>query len=179
MKPVKVILKRQIYELVYTVGAAIGIQDEFGDCDTMIAAIDNANSALRVDAVCRAAAIMIEQGELVRRYMGHQPQPILSRFDIASRATEEEMITLRMAIPVAISAGIHRELENEPAEIDLGLQELNEEKGDHFAPAYFYRMGAVNGLTKKETLLSTPGELLDLWSLYAKAHGIRQNTDMD
>lgn len=32
-------------------------------------------------------------------------------------------------------------------------------------------MGTTSGLSKKESLLSTPGELGDLWELYLRAHG--------
>lgn len=38
--------------------------------------------------------------------------------------------------------------------------------------AHYIRMGTASGLTKKETLLSTPGEVADLWALYLRAHGI-------
>lgn len=179
MKPVYVTVKRQVYELAYTVGAAIKIQDEFGSCDAMFDAIEDAGGLPGINAICRAAAILMEQGELVRRHMGYAPQPILSRFDVALCATNQDIEALKNAIPTAVIVGLYRDLEDETEEVDLGLQELNEEKGSHFAPAYFYRMGALNGFTKKETLLSTPGELGDLWSLYAKAHGIKKNTDMD
>lgn len=34
-------------------------------------------------------------------------------------------------------------------------------------------MGAACGLSKRETLLSAPGEVGDLWELYLRAHGVR------
>lgn len=179
MTPVIVTVRRQPCELVYTVGAAIKIQDAFGSSQEMLSDIGGAGGVQGAAAVCRAAAILAEQGEFVRRYMGHEPRPILSASDIASRASKQELETLRIAIPATVSTGLLRELEDETEEIDLGLQELNEEKSSRIAPALFYRIGAVNGFTKKETLLSTPGELGDMWSLYAKAHGIKRKTDMD
>ena len=179
MTPVKATIRRRPYELVYTVGAAIGIQDAFGSSEEMLSAVGDAGSVPGAAAVCRAAAILMEQGELIRRYMGHEPNAILSASYIAAHASNRELEALRIAIPAAVSIGLLRELEDETEEIDLGLQELNEEKGSRIAPALFYRMGAVNGFTKKETLLSTPGELGDMWSLYAKAHGIKRKADMD
>ena len=38
-------------------------------------------------------------------------------------------------------------------------------------------MGTAGGLSKKETLLSTPGEIGDLWELYLKAHGKKENEE--
>ncbi len=37
--------------------------------------------------------------------------------------------------------------------------------------AHYIRMGAAAGLSKKDALLSTPGEVGDLWELYWQAHG--------
>lgn len=179
MNPVRVTINQQAYELIYTVGAAIKIQDAFGSSEEMLSDIGGAGEVHGAAAVCRAAAILMEQGELVRRYMGYEPHSILSASDIASCASKQELDVLRIAIPATVSAGLLCELEDETEEIDLGLQELNEEKRSHIAPALFYRMGVVNGFTKKETLLSTPGELCDMWNLYAKAHGIKRKTDMD
>jgi len=38
-------------------------------------------------------------------------------------------------------------------------------------------MGTINGLSKRETMLSTPGEIFDLWELYLKAHGVGQKKE--
>ena len=38
-------------------------------------------------------------------------------------------------------------------------------------------MGTASGLTKKETLLSTPGEIGDLWELYLRAHSVKKKQD--
>ncbi len=38
-------------------------------------------------------------------------------------------------------------------------------------------MGTASGLTKKETLLSTPGEIGDLWELYLRAHSPRKKQE--
>lgn len=40
-------------------------------------------------------------------------------------------------------------------------------------------MGALCGLTKKDTQLSTPGEVGDLWELYLRASGVRRGEDAD
>lgn len=40
--------------------------------------------------------------------------------------------------------------------------------------AHYIRMGTAGGLSKKETLLSTPGEVGDLWELYLQDHGVKK-----
>lgn len=39
---------------------------------------------------------------------------------------------------------------------------------------HYIRMGTAAGLSKVETLRSTPGEVCDLWELYLKAHGVKR-----
>ncbi len=36
--------------------------------------------------------------------------------------------------------------------------------------AHYLHMGAACGLSKKDVLFSTPGEVGDLWELYLQAH---------
>ena len=38
-------------------------------------------------------------------------------------------------------------------------------------------MGTAAGLSKKETVLSTPGEVVDLWELYLQAHGVKRKQE--
>ncbi len=38
-------------------------------------------------------------------------------------------------------------------------------------------MGTASGLSKKETLLSTPGEVGDLWELYLRAHSTKKKEE--
>jgi len=40
-------------------------------------------------------------------------------------------------------------------------------------------MGTASGLTKKETILSTPGEIGDLWELYLRVHSNRKNEELE
>lgn len=43
--------------------------------------------------------------------------------------------------------------------------------------AHYLRMGALCGLSRRDTLLSAPGELGDLWELYLQAHGARRGAE--
>lgn len=44
---------------------------------------------------------------------------------------------------------------------------------------HYIRMGTACGLSKTETLLSTPGEVGDLWELYLMAHGVKKKGPED
>lgn len=35
----------------------------------------------------------------------------------------------------------------------------------------FYRIGALCGFSRRETMLSAPGEIGDMWELYLQANG--------
>lgn len=43
--------------------------------------------------------------------------------------------------------------------------------------AAFCRIGAVCGFSRRETLLSTPGEVGDAWELYLQANGVRKREE--
>lgn len=45
--------------------------------------------------------------------------------------------------------------------------------------AHYLRIGALCGLSRKETLLSFPGEISDAWELYLQAHGARRKQEDD
>lgn len=45
--------------------------------------------------------------------------------------------------------------------------------------AHYIRIGCLCGLTRRETLLSTPGEALDLWELYIQAHRPKRKREDD
>ena len=40
--------------------------------------------------------------------------------------------------------------------------------------AHYLHMGARAGLSRRDTLLSTPGEVGDLWELFLRDHGVRR-----
>ncbi len=40
--------------------------------------------------------------------------------------------------------------------------------------ARYIRMGMAAGLTKREALLSTPGEVCDLWELFLRENGVKR-----
>jgi activator of 2-hydroxyglutaryl-CoA dehydratase len=77
---------------------------------------------------CEAAAIMAEQGELVRRYLGYDAEPITTAEAIQATTAPSEIPELAQAITASISLGFGREIDEEADEVDLGLVELNAQK---------------------------------------------------
>lgn len=127
MKAVKIDLAGRTRHLAFTVEAMFQIQEIFGGPGELIDAIRE-NTRESFEAACKAAAILVEQGELVRRGLGYDPEPITDAGTIASTMAPSEIVALKMAIPAAISLGYGREVEPENDEVDLGLAELNSQK---------------------------------------------------
>lgn len=43
--------------------------------------------------------------------------------------------------------------------------------------AHYIRMGSASGLSRCDTLFSTPGEVDDLWELHLKAHRVKRKAE--
>ena len=103
------------------------IEERFGGAQELTDTME-ANSRTGFEAVCGAAAILAEQGELCRRSMGYEPEPLCSAEDIAVTMVPTDLARLKLAVVSAITLGYGREIRPENDEVDLGLSELNEQK---------------------------------------------------
>lgn len=88
-----------------------------------------------------------------------------------------DLARLKLAVVSAITLGYGREIRPENDEVDLGLSELNEQK-NKVTRSHYIRI-VLCGLTRRETLLSTPGEAGDLWELYIQAHQPKRKREDD
>lgn len=127
MKAVKINLAGRVRYLAFTVEAMFQIQEVFGGSGEMIEAIKD-NTREGFSAACKAAAILAEQGELVRRGLGYDPEPMTDAEAIAATMAPSEIAALKVAIPSALTLGYGREIEGDVDEVDLGLAELNTQK---------------------------------------------------
>lgn len=127
MKAVKIDLAGRTRHLVFTVEAMFQIQESFGGPSKLV---DDMEPDTREGfiAVCDAAAILAQQGELVRRHLGYDSEPMLDAGTIAATLAPSGIIPLKLAIISAITLGFGREIEPENDEVDLGLAELSEQK---------------------------------------------------
>lgn len=127
MKAVKIELAGRVRYLCFTVEAMFQIQEQFGGPGELTDAMRDSGRA-GFSAACKAAAILAEQGELVRRSLGYDPEPIADEAAIAALMAPSDIVALKLSIPSAISLGYGREVVDEDEEVDLGLAELNAQK---------------------------------------------------
>ena len=127
MKAVKINLAGRERHLCFTVEAMFQIEERFGGAQELTDTME-ANSRTGFEAVCGAAAILAEQGELCRRSMGYEPEPLCGAEDIAATMAPTDLARLKLAVVSAITLGYGREIRPENDEVDLGLSELNEQK---------------------------------------------------
>lgn len=127
MKAVKFVLAGRERYMSFTVEAMFQIQEQFGGPTELVGAIQD-NGREGFSAACRAAAILAEQGELARRSLGYDPEPVADEAAIAASLSPSDAMALKLAIPAAISLGFGREVAAEDDEVDLVLAELNAQK---------------------------------------------------
>ena len=127
MKAAKITLAGQDYYLLFNGAAMFAFEDAFGGSN---AYLEKAVAGDRAgfEAVCEAAAILAEQGELARRALGFDKGPIPDKALYLTCAAPSDLIALRQASLDAIMAGFGREVESEE-DVDLGLLELERKKG--------------------------------------------------
>ena len=127
MRAVKIMLAGRERYLSLTVEALACIEERFGSIDALIGLLPDRGGE-GVAAVCGAAAILAEQGELARRHMGYDSAPIPSAEEIAATTAPSGITALKMAVTSAVTLGFGREIEPDSDEVDIGLAELNEQK---------------------------------------------------
>lgn len=107
-----------MYYLIYNAAAMFAINAEEG----MFEKIGD-TGAEGFDAACHIAAIMAQQGELVRRYEGYDKGRIPDADLFRLTATPKEALEIKKAIIMAVQRGIGQEVESDK-DVDLGLERL-------------------------------------------------------
>ena len=123
---VSVKINGQEYDLLFNGAAMFTMQDAFGT-DNINELIDE-GGALGFQRACKIAVILAEQGELLRRFMGYDPRPMLTEEETRLSVTPISIIMLKTALSKALYDGYSRNTKDENDEIDLGLAELNKKK---------------------------------------------------
>ena len=128
MRAVRIELAGRERYLCFTVEAMFQLEEEL--CGTReLMEVIAANTREGFSAVCRTAAILAEQGELARRQMGYELEPMMDAAAVsASIIHPADLAKLRTAVVNAITLGYGREVEPENDEVDLGLADLDEQK---------------------------------------------------
>jgi len=126
-KDVKIRFQGKGYSLLFNGAAMFAAQELFGEESLSDAIFEGGAEAW--GKVCRLLEILIEQGELARRFYGHTEQPLLAAEEIRLMAGPLEITHLRQAATDAIMKGYGREVENEDEIIDVGLLKHQKKSG--------------------------------------------------
>lgn len=124
MKAIEFTLAGKTYYFAHTGEARYQLKDLCGDESIIDLMQPDTREAL--DYLCKAAAILIEQGELARRYMGYDKGAFLAPDALKAMLTPKDIQSLKVDLARAIIISYGREVESEEKEreVDLVLQEL-------------------------------------------------------
>ena len=141
MKTVEFEWNGQACCLCMNAAALFDIYDKFGSDKDVL---DNIRGSDRqsLNNLCWILWKLMEQGELVRRFQGHERQRIPAEMEIRTLLGPGEYPAARLAVARAVALGFAREVEDsEPRRIDKGLLELEKKtEGAAGAPTIFGRL---------------------------------------
>lgn len=155
-----------VYHLCMNAAALFDIYDKFGSDKPVLSHIQE-DGTQGFEAACWMLWKLAEQGELVRRWQGHRPEPIPKEGQFRALLTPRQAVEAKAAIRSAVEKGFAREIPTErPEGVDLGLAKLKSQTGDGRTMAdYLQTATQVLGLDIGDTLRLTPGQLNDLVEL--------------
>lgn len=128
MKAAKITVGGVAYFLVFDGEAMFTIRDIYGGTKLFLETIEQ-DTRESFAETCKAAAILAERGELIRRRLGYEPGKIPESDDFALFTPPCEIVGLKNTVIKAISLGYGREVTPPGGgEVDEGLEELNQKK---------------------------------------------------
>jgi len=129
MKGYKYELDGKEYTLCYTGEAFFDIADLVGDKEFVDALSPETKEGF--NTLCKAAAILSEQGELVRRYFGYEPGDVLDAEGLRLTLPPVDKVGLYQAVLGAIILGCKREITDKSKEVSLTrLAQLKKKESD-------------------------------------------------
>ena len=146
-------------------GAALfDIYEKFGRKGHLLDHIQG-NSKEAFENTCWFLWKLAEQGELVRRWMGHRPRPIPQETQLMAMLGALDVPRAKDAIGEAARLGFEMETPRERAErVDLGLQKLKEEDGSDKVTMAQYLAPLIRllNMSVHDAMMLTPGQTGDL-----------------
>ena len=127
MKTVEYTLNGQTYHLCLNGAALFDIYDKYGNKSFVTDHIRGTGKK-SFSATCWMLAKLAEQGELVRRYQGHDHGkfPTEQMFQVMLKPLQVQ--EAKAAIGATVALGFAREEEENGGELDLGLVELKKKR---------------------------------------------------
>lgn len=122
MRSVDYEFQGKTYSLCMNGAALFAIYDKFGKNISVFDPIKSADNK-GFEALCFYLHKLAEQGEIVRRWEGHEPKKIPAEKMFAALLGPLDVPAARTAVQLAIQAGFESEQEKKDS-IDIGLAEL-------------------------------------------------------
>lgn len=130
MRTVDFEYRGQVMHLCLNGAALFAIRDEYGNETPIFDLIAKSKDSEDFHRTCRILHILCEQGELVERYLGQEPQEVPTERYLATTMMPSDLPAVREAMARAVAAGFRREVpEDKPKRWDLGLEELQKKTG--------------------------------------------------
>lgn len=141
------------YALSFTAEALFTVYDKFGYSSDILGATKALEPSVEGwKNCCWLAALMASQGELQRRYLGHEPRKMITVEDLRLSVMPADANRLRQAVRDAMEQGFQRDIpDQDPVEeVNLVLLEREEaEKKSAAAAIYAFitSLSRLRGLT--------------------------------
>lgn len=126
MKEITINIAGTDFYLFYNGAAMYELRDKFGT-ENVFEVIKH-NNYESFSALCDVLAVMIEQGELFRRWHGYDKGRIVTSATLRVLLRPVDIPEVHQAVMAAIMEGMRNETP-EDEDIDLGLQELEAKNG--------------------------------------------------
>ena len=172
MKTIEFELNGQTLHLCLNGTALFDAYDRFGTENSLLDHIRGSDKA-SYSALCWFTWKLGEQGELVRRFQGHERSRIPGEAEIRAMLAPTDVPAAKMTVAAAIGLGFGREIAEEERRVDLGLQELEKKNGSRPTRARYHQVvSQFLGLSLREGMLLTPGQIFDLQALEIRRRGL-------
>lgn len=123
MKTVPFTMGGQTYHLLLNGAALFDLYEQFGDQDSLLNHLDG-RGRQSFENTCVFLAKLGEQGELLRRYLGHDPGPVPTEELFRVGLSPRDAARAKSAVIEAVCAGFEREEGGKQKQVDKGLLEL-------------------------------------------------------
>lgn len=153
MKHIDFELNGDVYALSFTTEALFTVYDKFGYTSDILSTTKALEPSVEGwKNCCWLAALMASQGELQRRYLGHEPRKMITVEDLRLSVMPADANRLRQAVRDAMEQGFQRDIpDQDPVEeVNLVLMEREEaEKKSAAAAIYAFitSLSRLRGLT--------------------------------
>ncbi|MEG1492605.1 MAG: hypothetical protein RR394_10210 [Oscillospiraceae bacterium] len=122
MKAIKTLIDGREHFLYYNAEAMFALKSIFGEKNLIEAMAPG--DAEGYSATLETAFVLAEQGELARRALGYDKNPLLTPQLIRAAITPMQVVQLKQDVFDAIDLGLHQDIEATGKVVDLGLEEL-------------------------------------------------------